>query len=270
MSLFRARNPLSKRANVAINIISISLLLLSYIVIAEVHHSAQPKDQLIPTVGMIFHAAQVAVTPDEFTGEASLGMDVFSSVRLLALGYGTAVLISLVLGLHAGAWPWLNAIVDPVLKFFSYTPTMALLCFFLMTLGSGDESKIAIIFLATVVPLTRGLILTVQNVPDKQLWKAETLGATNPEVIWITLRRITEPKFLDDVRLQLGSAWVYLIAAELIASQNGLGYRISIASRNLNVASTLFHVLVITGLAFMADRVIWMLNRLRNRWALQS
>lgn len=267
MSLLRTRHPLCKRVTIVINIISITLLLMTYLAIAEIRHAKDPKDLLTPTIGMIANAAQSAITPDEFTGEVPLWMDIYSSVRLLTIGFGMAVATSLILGLHAGAWNWLNAVLDPILKFFSYTPTMALLAFFLMTLGSGDESKIAIIFLATVVPLTRGLILTVQNVPDKQVWKAESLGASNAEVIWITLRRVTEPKFLDDVRLQLGSAWVYLIAAELIASQNGLGYRISIASRNLNVASTLLHVLIITGIAFLMDRGIWLLNRSRNRWA---
>jgi len=266
MSLLRIRQPISKKAATTLCLLSIFITIGGYLLIAEIHHRAHPRDQMVPTLAMLIQAGRTAMTPDEFTGHVPLWADTYSSVRLVFIGYSLAIVGSLIVGLHAGAWSWLNALLDPTLKFFSYTPTMALLAFFLMILGSGDESKIAIIFLATVVPLTRSLILSVQNVSEKQIWKAETLGASNLEVVWITLRKTTEPQFLDDVRLLLWSAWVYLIASELIASQNGLGYRISIASRNLNVASTLFHVLVISALAFITDRGIWALNKLRNRW----
>lgn len=246
--------------------VGLTLILGAYIALSEFRHSANPLDQMTPTIGMVWDAFKVSVTPDEFTGEVALTADIAASLSLLLYGFSLAVSVSLFLGLHAGALPWVNALLDPVLKLFAYIPTIALLFLIFVLFGYGQGAKIFLIFFATVVPLTRALTLHVQGISEKQIWKAETLGATNFEIIWVTLRRLTEPKFLDDLRLQLGSAWIYLIIAELINAPAGLGYRINVASRNMNVATILVYVIVISLLAFLMDRAIWLLNQRRNRW----
>jgi NitT/TauT family transport system permease protein len=219
---------------------------------------------------MILGALKTAVTPDEFTEVTPLFADIKASLTLLGTGFFAAVIASLFIGLHIGAWPWLNAIVDPVFKIFSFVPTIALLFIILATLGTDSFAKMFLIFFATLIPLTRSLKLHVDAVPDKPIWKAETLGASNFEVIWIVLRKTTEPKFLDDVRLQLGNAWIYLIVAELLASKEGIGYRINVASRNMNMSMICVYLVVITLLAFAMDRAVWLLNRVRNRWAFDA
>jgi NitT/TauT family transport system permease protein len=267
MSFTRVRQALSRRTEIVVGVITVASLIIAYFTFAVNHHAANPRDQMVPTFGMMVSAAKSAVTPDEFSGVIPLLADVKSSLTLIAVGFSSAVLVSLFIGLHIGAWPWLNAVVDPVFKIFSFVPTIALLFIILATLGTDAPAKMFLIFFATVVPLTRSLKLHVDAVPDKPIWKAETLGASNFEVIWIVLRKSTEPKFLDDVRLQLGNAWIYLIVAELLASKDGIGYRINVASRNMNMSMICVYLLVITLLAFLMDRGLWLLNRLRNRWA---
>ena len=267
LALLRTRHYISRKTTIFLGALSIASLILLYLGFAQYRHALNPKDQLTPTVGQIFQALKSATTPDEFTGVVPLWADILSSLRLLGIGFGLSIAVALVVGLHAGAWPWLNALIDPLMKIFSYIPTITLLFIIFITLGYEDKAKIFIIFVATVVPLIRSLTLRVQAVTDKHVWKAETLGASHLEIIWIILRKLTEPGFLDDIRLQLGNAWVYLIVAELIASEQGLGYRINLASRNMNVSMILVYLIVVTTLAFAADRFIWSVNSWRNRWA---
>ena len=226
-----------------------------------------PNDKLMPLPADFVKAVRVSLTRNEFTDEIPLVADLSSSLRIFGIGFGAAVLFSLVAGLHIGAWRWANAMFDPFLRFLSYLPPLALLPLVLLFLGIGDTAKTFLIFIAVAVPLTRSLVLRVEGIGERQIWNALTLGPSPMEMIWIVIRRLTEPGFLDDVRLLIGTAWVYLIAAELIASNAGLGYRINVASRNLNVAQIFFYIGIIVLLAFLMDRGIYHLNRLRNRWA---
>ncbi len=178
----------------------------------------------------------------------------------------SAVVASLVVGILAGSWPWLNALLEPLLKIASYLPPVSLIPLIFLFLGFQDTAKIFIIFIATFLPLTRSLILRVQSIPEKQIWNVTVLAPSTAEMLVVLIRRVVEPGFLDDVRLQIGTAWVYLIVAELIASDAGLGYRINVASRNLDVAQILVYLAVVAFLAFFMDRTIVWFNHWKNRW----
>jgi NitT/TauT family transport system permease protein len=245
------------------------LIMLSalYLHCATERRRENPGDKLLPLPVDFGRAAVVATSRDEFTDTVPIVEDLRSSLTIYALGFGSAVVVALVVGLHVGTWSWAHAMFDPILRFFSYLPPLALLPLVMLFLGIGDLAKTFLIFISVVVPLTRSLVLRVQAVNEREIWNAMTLGASTPELIWIVFRRLTEPGFLDDVRLLIGTAWVYLIAAELIASNAGLGYRISVAGRNLNVAQIFLYIAVICVLAFAMDRAIHHLNRWRNRWA---
>ncbi|HSI84034.1 MAG: ABC transporter permease [Candidatus Methylacidiphilales bacterium] len=265
-SLFRVRQPVRRFTRVCLGLLGVAAVLLAYFLMAEARHRENPSDKLTPTAGQLWAAVTYSLTPDEFTDERPFVKDVTSSMRLFACGIGIAVLTSLVTGLLAGSWPWLNALLEPLLKIASYLPPVSLIPLIFLFLGFQDTAKIFIIFLATFLPLTRSLILRVQSIPEKQIWNFLVLGPSSLEMLAVLVRRVVEPGFLDDVRLQIGTAWVYLIVAELIASDAGLGYRINVASRNLNVAQILVYLAVIALFAFLMDRAIDLINRWKNRW----
>ena len=232
--------------------------------------TANPGDRLLPTIHEIWNAAKVSCTENEFTGDIPLKEDVLASLKLFGMGYGAAVVCALLAGLLIGYFKWVNAMFDPWLRGASYLPPMSLLALVFLGLGIGAEAKAFIIFLAVSIPLTRSTILNVQSINQHQIWNALTLGPTPSEMVWLIVRRNIEPKFIDDARLLLGTAWVYLISAELIASDAGRGYRINVASRNMNVAQILFYVAVIGLLAFAMDRALVAFNRWKNRWSINT
>lgn len=269
-AIFRVRGTLPGWCRWVLPIIPLAIALGLYLQAANERRAENPSDKLMPLPADMWKAVVASVTPDEFSGEIPIVNDLKASLTIFTIGFGSAVLFSLVAGLHIGAWKWANLMFDPLLRFLSYLPPLALLPLVLLFLGIGMLAKTFLIFIAVAIPLTRSLVLRVEDIGERQIWNALTLGPGPLEMIWIVLRRITEPGFLDDVRLLIGTAWVYLIAAELIASDAGLGYRINVASRNLNVAQIFFYIGVIVLIAFLMDRAIFHFNRLRNRWALRE
>ena len=264
------RKPVSRRVSRALPLLPIAAIVMWYCYGAHQRHLENPHDKMMPGAAQIWEAVRFSFTREEFSEEIPIVVDSLSSLKLLGLGLGCSVVVSLVLGLHIGAWTWANDMADPTLKILSYLPPVALIPLIFLFLGFEDLAKVFIIFFATVIPLTRSLILRVQAVSDKQLWNVETLGPSPMEMIWLIIRRQVEPGFLDDVRLNLGTAWVYLIVAELIASDAGLGYRINVASRNMDVAQILFYLIVVAALAFAMDRAIHFVNTWKNRWYFAS
>lgn len=268
-TLTRVNHAIRTRTSFWLGALGVTSLFIGYILLSYHRHSINPMDQMTPTPNMILEAIKQATTPDEFTSEVPLIEDIKASLALLLTGFSISAIISLVVGLHAGAWPWLSSLLEPVLKLLSYIPTIAVLFIIFVTLGYGNDAKVFLICFATSIPLVRSLMLHVKAVPDRQIWNFETCGASNLEVIWVLLRRTVEPKFLDDLRLQLGSAWIYLIIAELINAPAGLGYRINVASRNLNVSMIIVYVMVISLIAFLMDKGFVYLTQYRNKWALR-
>ena len=264
--LLRVRQPIRRSTRIAVGLVGVAAVLIVYFWMAYERHLDQPQDKLMPTASQMWGAIQYSLTPDEFSGERPFVKDIQSSLYLFTCGMVSAVVASLVVGILAGSWPWLNALLEPLLKIASYLPPVSLIPLIFLFLGFQDTAKIFIIFIATFLPLTRALILRVQSIPEKQIWNVTVLAPSTAEMLVVLIRRVVEPGFLDDVRLQIGTAWVYLIVAELIASDAGLGYRINVASRNLDVAQILVYLAVVAFLAFFMDRTIVWFNHWKNRW----
>ena len=134
-------------------------------------------------------------------------------------------------------------------------------------LGLGEVAKIALIVIGVTPVIVRDLALRAGELPKEQLIKAQTLGASS----WLLSMRVILPqlwpRLIDAVRLQLGCAWLFLIAAEAIASTEGLGYRIFLVRRYLAMDVILPYVVWITLLAFPMDWLLRMLRARRLSWA---
>lgn len=236
----------------------------------DARREANPKDRLLPTIGEVYAAGKNSVTQDEFTYEIPLLQDLKASLTLFGYGYASAVVLALVTGLSIGYWKRWNSMWDPWLKAISYIPPMSLLALIFLSFGIGTLAKSFLIFMAVFIPLARSTVMDVQNIKPHQIWNALTLGPSALEMVWIFVRRTIEPQFLENARAQIGIAWVYLISAELIAADAGIGYRINVAARNTNIAQILFYVLVIGVIAFAMDKAIYHFNRWKNQWAFKN
>ena len=173
---------------------------------------------------------------------------------------------ALVLGIVVGLLPGANALLGPFVSVTSMVPPLALLPILFIVMGLGENSKIALIVIGTLPCIIRDLAMKVQELPREQLIKAQTLGASTWQM---ALRVVTPqilPRLINSLRLQLGPAWLFLIAAEAIASDSGLGYRIFLVRRYLAMDIIIPYVIWITLLAFLMDAGLRLLQRKAFPW----
>ena len=250
------------------------LALLPFIVIAAVYLFAShqrlaenPQDKLLPSLGQMADAIdRLALKPDPQTGDYTLFVDTWASLKRIGLGVGIAALAGLLAGLNMGLLPRVRALFSPFLTFVSMVPPLAILPILFISLGVDELSKVALIFLGVFPVIARDLMIAAGQIPREQIVKAITLGASQSAVIYRIVMPQILPRLIDNVRLCLGGAWLFLIAAEAIASTEGLGYRIFLVRRYLAMDTILPYVFWITAIGFAAD---WLLRQLilrRFRW----
>jgi NitT/TauT family transport system permease protein len=133
-------------------------------------------------------------------------------------------------------------------------------------LGLGEVAKITLITLGITPVIVRDLALRAGELPTEQLIKAQTLGASSWQLVIRVILPQMWPRLIDSLRLSMGSAWLFLIAAEAIASEGGLGYRIFLVRRYLAMDVILPYVVWITVLAFLMDYVLKLLRSRAFPW----
>jgi NitT/TauT family transport system permease protein len=235
------------------------LIVALYLVGSVERRAANPNDKLLPPFSEMADAVKrAAFEPDRRTGEYVLWADTAASLRRLAIGLGIATAGGLMFGLAIGVLPLVSATIAPLIGILSMIPPMAVLPILFIVFGLGELSKVVLIVFGVAPFLVRDLALAISNMPVEQLVKAQTLGASTWQVaIRVVLPQIM-PRLIEAVRLSIGPAFLFLISAEAIAAENGLGYRIFLMRRYLAMDVILPYVVWITFLAFIFD---WALAR---------
>jgi NitT/TauT family transport system permease protein len=227
-----------------------------------------PDDRLLPSLAQIAETAQRLVTePDRRSGRVLFWDDTLASLGRLAAGVGIAAALGLGLGVAIGLIPLARAALAPFVAAVAMAPPLALLPILFLALGLGEASKIALIVIGTAPVLVRDLAQRVAEIPRELLVKAQTLGASSGVIALRLALPLALPRLAQAVRLALGPAWLFLIAAEAIASTEGLGYRIFLVRRFLAMDVILVYVVWIALLAAAMD---WGLRALARRafpWA---
>lgn len=230
-----------------------------------------PDDKLLPSAPRFVQAIQqMALEPNRRTGDIILWTDTAASLERLALGVGISALAGLTFGVLTGLLPYARAALAPLIGVLSMIPPLAILPILFIIFGLGELSKVVLIVFGISPFIMRDLALRVGELPREQLIKAQTLGASTWQLtIRVILPQIL-PRLIDAVRLSLGSAWLFLIAAEAIAATDGLGYRIFLLRRYLAMDIILPYVAWITLLAFMFDYLLRLLSQRVYPWFRQG
>lgn len=254
-----------------IGLLPFVLLLLVYIVASDARLEANPNDKLLPSFSQMGAAIdRMALEPSKRSGEYVFWVDTASSLKRLAMGVAIAASIGLALGLLTGALPLINASMSPLLTVISLIPPLAILPVLFIIFGLGELSKVMLIVLGITPFIARDLQRRTQEIPSEQLVKAQTLGANTSQIMVRVLLPQLMPKLIDAVRLSLGAGWLFLIAAEAIASTDGLGYRIFLVRRYMSMDVILPYVAWITLLAFLFDWLLATLSRRLFPWNVQG
>jgi NitT/TauT family transport system permease protein len=244
------------------------LLICAYVYYSHARLAENPGDKLLPapaTIAATVH--RYAFEEDERSGDYLWWTDSWASMKRLLTALGISAVIGLILGVSIGVLPYLRATIAPFVAALSLIPPLAVLPILFIVAGLGELAKVTLIVIGVAPVIVRDLALRAGELPGEQIIKAQTLGASTWHLVLRVVLPQLWPRLIDALRFCLGSAWLFLIAAEAIASTEGLGYRIFLVRRYLAMDVILPYVAWITLLAFTMD---WLLKTLRSKafpWA---
>jgi NitT/TauT family transport system permease protein len=248
--------------------VPIVLLLLLYLLLAAQRHAANPMDKILPMPGaMVSGMAALLLQPDPLSGQYVFWADTLASLQRLGIGLGISTLTALLVGLVLGVLPPVRATLGPLVTGVAVIPPIALLPILFIALGLGETAKVALIVIGISPVMIRDIAAHVGALPREQIIKAQTLGANSWQIMIRVALPQAMPRLLQAVRLALGPAWVFLISAEAIASDVGLGYRIFLVRRYLSMDVIIPYVLWIAVLAIAMDALLVFLSQRFFPWA---
>lgn len=248
---------------VALGMLPFVLTIMVYLIASDARLEINPNDKLMPSFSKIGDAIErMAFEPSKRTGEYLLWGDTLASLQRLLLGVLLAASLGLLVGLLNGSIPLVRANLSPYVTALSLIPPMAILPILFIIFGLGELSKVMLIVIGITPFIMRDLQARALELPSEQLIKAQTLGASTWQVMLRVIIPQILPRLIEAIRLSLGPAWLFLIAAEAIAAEQGLGYRIFLVRRYLSMDVILPYVIWITFLAFAID---WVLRRISQR-----
>jgi NitT/TauT family transport system permease protein len=244
------------------------LLITAYLVYSNARLAANPGDKLLPspaTLAATIH--HYAFEQDERSGDVLFWVDTSASLKRILIALGVSALLGVTFGLAIGVIPYVKATLAPFIAAVSLIPPLAVLPILFIVAGLGELAKVLLIIIGVAPIMVRDLALRTEELPTEQMIKAQTLGAST----WLLIIRVVMPqmwpRLIDALRLSLGSAWLFLIASEAIASTEGLGYRIFLVRRYLAMDVILPYVAWITMLAFAMDALLRVVRIKGFPWA---
>lgn len=185
--------------------------------------------------------------------EGTLRLDVRASVYRITIGWLISTAFALPIGILMGNFRFFEGLFEPLIDLVRYMPAVAFVPLTILWMGVGDEQKIAILFIGTFFQQVLMVMDNVKNVPFDLIQVSYTFGLNKWEILWHVVLRSALPAIWDTLRITLGWAWTYLVVAELVAANVGLGYRIMRAQRFLQTDTIILGILVIGLLGLVTD-----------------
>ena len=202
----------------------------------------------------------------QWYAEDDLMADVWISVYRVTAGFALSALIALPLALLIGTFRPVQAVLEPLTDFIRYMPAVAFIPLVMLWVGIEESSKIAIIFIGTFFQMVLMMAEDIRRVPLSQIEAAQTMGATRGEVIKLVVFQSAKPALVDTLRVTMGWAWTYLVVAELVAANSGLGYSILKAQRFLQTDKIFVGILLIGVIGLVMDQLFRLAHRKAFPW----
>jgi NitT/TauT family transport system permease protein len=189
-----------------------------------------------------------------------------SSLRRAGAGLALAIAIGTVVGIAMAWWRPINAALGPLVEMFYPMPKSALIPVTVLWLGFGDGSKILLIFLGCMLPVTIGAFNGARGSDQALVWSARSMGASRLRILWDVVLPSALPEMLNGIRTALALAFILLVSSELIVAREGLGYLIGYLGANGTYDAMFAVVLTVAFLGFVADRAYQVLAERLFLW----
>jgi NitT/TauT family transport system permease protein len=196
--------------------------------------------------------------------------DLLQAVAVSGLRIAKAVALALAvafpLGVLMGSFEAVNRLFEPIVAPMRYLPITAFIPLLILWFGIDESQKVAFLFMGTVVYLLPAVVDAVRAVPEELVQTAFTLGATKAQVIGTVLIPAALPQIFDGFRVMNAIAWTYIILAEIVNPQSGIGYILRLAEQHLKPEWSFAGILVVGVIGITSDVIIRSMNRMLFAW----
>ncbi|MDR1948163.1 MAG: ABC transporter permease [Spirochaetaceae bacterium] len=255
---FTPQGEISKKVYIAFAVFTFLTigLLWSYL---SVSGSVDPL--FLPSIKKTLKAAGVM-----FVEQAYL-FDILITIRRVMLGFIITSLVSIPFGILIGTYRPIESFFEPLFSFVRYLPVSAFIPLFILWIGIGEEQKVAVIIMGSLPPLILMVAASIKNIPSDLIQVGYTLGASRISVLWKIILPSCMPFVVDSLRMVLGWAWTYVVVAEMVGANSGIGYRIIQSQRMLNVANIFTGILCIGLIGLFFDICFKLLYKVCFPWS---
>jgi len=252
-----------------------------YFYTAQKRHKENPDDRVVPTLSQlasgIYQAAMSQDGDDQPSADAQ-GQSAFERFRHGMLWtdtvassrrffYGLALLFpAVLLGLHMGIFPYFGIFFLRFILFFDKISALSVLPILFIAFGIDELSKVMLIVIGVTPTIILDTFNLTKGVPPEQLVKGFTLGASDFDVAYRVVLKQIWPRVLNSIRLNLKPLMLFLFAGEMIASTDGLAYRIALLRRHMGMNIIIPYVLWVALLLFLVDLAMRLLNKKLHPW----
>ncbi len=194
--------------------------------------------------------------------------DAIASIGRVLGGYALSMLVSLPLGIAMGSNRIICRLLEPLIGLIRYMPAPAFIPLLIIYFGLGELPKVLLIFIGTLFFNTLMIMDAVKFVPAELLESALTMGGRRFQILTRVVTPFIAPQVLDAYRINMAAAWNLVIVAELVAANEGLGKRISLAQRFLRTDEIFAYLIVIGLIGLVIDLLFRLVLRRTCRWAI--
>jgi ABC-type nitrate/sulfonate/bicarbonate transport system permease component len=218
------------------------------------------SSQALPALSAVIEAWLELVKDPDFWSNAAASLYRAGSGLLLAIAVGAA------LGIAMAWWRPVNVLLSSVVEMFYPMPKTALIPVTALWLGFGDGSKILLIFLGCMLPVTLGAYNGARSSDRTLIWSSRSMGASRLRVLWDVVIPTAMPELLNGIRTALALSFILLVTSEQIVARQGLGYLIGFLGANGSYDAMFAVVMTVAFLGFAADRLYQMLMQRVLAW----
>ncbi|MDA0643471.1 ABC transporter permease, partial [Nonomuraea ferruginea] len=209
---------------------------------------------------------EVAARGVELVADGTLTNDMLASLRRVFTGFALGTLLAIPVGFLMGWYATARALIEPYVQFFRTIPPLAIIPLAILLMGIGETPKVFVIFLAAFLSSVVSTFQGVLDVDKTLINAARVLGASDRTIFLKVVVPASTPFIIVGMRIGLGAAWGTLVAAELIAAQEGLGYRMQQAQLYYDLPTIFVGLISIGVLGLIMDRLLLLAERRFTGW----
>ena len=202
----------------------------------------------------------------ELVRNGQLFTDLFASLQRVLTGFALGVALAIPVGFLMGWYKVARGLIEPYVQFFRMIPPLAVIPLAIVTRGIGEPPKVFVIFLAAFLSSVIATFQGVVNVDKTLINAARVLGANDATIFRRVVIPASTPFILVGMRIGLGSSWATVVAAELIAAQSGLGFRMQQAQLYYDLPTIFVSLVTIGVLGLLMDRLLLAAEKRLTQW----